>query len=370
MTLILLFLLLVLFFHMQKRYYRAHSFDGTICSVRFSTDGIFEGETGVIRECFENRKFLPLLWLRIEYTLSWAIRLENRKAAARGTFYTLDGLFTLFSYERRTKEYPFVAMKRGVYHVTDLSAMTGDLLNYERIIRQYEKGETLHVYPRLLTHEEIPVECTRMIGEIVSRRNLYEDLFVIRGIREYSPLDSFRRINWYASARTGELKVNEYDLTSTTRIFIYLDCDMRYARDEAVLREDCISLSATLGVEFLMKQISVGFASNGTDAFTGRGAVLSEGDGAVHRTELFRVHSRIDSSSADYPADPFADITFPVERQIYYIFISQDRSGAVYQKYHEVKRRGALASLIFPCDFEATKTVENLTDAIVWERAR
>lgn len=43
------------------------------------------------------------------------------------------------------------------------------------------------------------------------------------GIRDYQQTDSMRRINWKATARTGELQTNEYELQRSSKFLIVLD---------------------------------------------------------------------------------------------------------------------------------------------------
>ena len=50
-----------------------------------------------------------------------------------------------------------------------------------------------------------------MIGSITSRQFLYEDPFEFRGIRDYTITDPMNKINWKASARSGNLMVNLHD---------------------------------------------------------------------------------------------------------------------------------------------------------------
>jgi len=367
MSLVLLLSILIMVFYLQRRYYSIHCFDRTRYNVEFKGDGVFEGEQGIITEVFENRKFLPLLWIKTGFILPWAVIIDGLDSP-RGTFYTVNGFFSLFSYERRIREHRFTALKRGFYRITDITAATGDVMNNVRLSRSFNQTKALHVYPKIVPVQEMPVELTHIVGEMISRRNLYEDLFYLRGIREYAPTDSFRRINWKASARTGELRVNQYDYTSVSRVLIVLDCKVRYADDAHSLREAVVSLAATLAVRLMEKNVPVGLVSNGIDCATGLSASISEGSGPARLIETLETLARIGAPAKSDHADEFIpDIPTDPAAQIFYIFISQDQSGTYHHAYMSLRNRGVSALRIFTRDYEERRSSESPSDCIIWQ---
>ena len=71
-----------------------------------------------------------------------------------------------------------------------------------------ENRDFFYVYPRLVDSDQMDISFQKIMGSSLARRNLYEDPFEFRGIREYAPTDPLNKINWKAAARTGELMVN------------------------------------------------------------------------------------------------------------------------------------------------------------------
>ena len=51
-----------------------------------------------------------------------------------------------------------------------------------------------------------------MIGDVIVRRHLLFDPFLIAGVRAYTPGDTMNRIHWLATARQGELMVHNNDI--------------------------------------------------------------------------------------------------------------------------------------------------------------
>jgi len=109
----------------------------------------------------------------------------------------------------------------------------------------------------------------------------------VAGVRDYAPGDSFNRIHWRSTARTGRLVVKEFELDPTADIWILLDLDeavhtelpwMLPEQDlgPAVLRrggselrlppstlEYAVTVAASLTRHFLMQDRAVGFIAHG-----------------------------------------------------------------------------------------------------------
>jgi uncharacterized protein (DUF58 family) len=87
------------------------------------------------------------------------------------------------------------------------------------------------------------------------------------GVRPYQPGDSFRRIHWLATARTGNLHAHVYQPVSAQVMVICLNISTFAQRWEGVnpqLMEYLIELAATLAYESYQAGFQVGLISNGT----------------------------------------------------------------------------------------------------------
>jgi uncharacterized protein (DUF58 family) len=103
------------------------------------------------------------------------------------------------------------------------------------------------------------------------------------GIRQYLPGDSFNRIAWSATARTGQLMVKEFELDPSTDIWVVLDMDQRHhvraapedgarrptGRDALPLsfwldstEEYAVTIAASLARHFLDQNRNVGIIAN------------------------------------------------------------------------------------------------------------
>ena len=136
----------------------------------------------------------------------------------------------------------------------------------------------------------------RLNGEILSRRHMLEDPFEFRGIREYSPWDTMRDINWKATARTGDLKVNmkNYTAQKAVRIFVNLE-DGAVMRHEELL-EASIRMAAGAAADFLAQGIRTSVYTNGPDIVTGELVGMEAASASWHMETINRGLARIDLS--------------------------------------------------------------------------
>ena len=134
-----------------------------------------------------------------------------------------------------------------------------------------------------------------MFGTILARRVINEDPFEFRGIREYQPFDSLRSVNFKASAKTGTLKVNQHDYTSSQRVHLLLNLELETIWQYDELLEEAIRLASTLTGEFIRQGIPVSLESNGCDLITQKPVSIPAGSGPGHARTIDEALCRIDT---------------------------------------------------------------------------
>lgn len=104
------------------------------------------------------------------------------------------------------------------------------------------------------------------MGDRRSRRRLFEDPNRPMGVREYHPEDSFRRVHWPATARTGELQVKVFQPTSGQVMVVCLNVSTFERTWEGVhppMLEYLVSMSATMCTKGIENGYRVGLIANG-----------------------------------------------------------------------------------------------------------
>lgn len=248
--------------------------------MRHSLDGVtykrfpfyrraFPGEQVPMRLEIENRKLLPLTWLRVQDPWPKAVGPEQEDLLApthipdQGL---LTNVFSLRWYERAKRSYTLEFRKRGIYSVGPVRLESGDLFGLYHRSEEKDPVELLTVFPDLLHFRDLQLPAEDPFGDRRSRRRLYEDQNKPIGVRDYLPEDSFRRVHWPATAHTGQLQVKVYQPTSANIMVVCLNVSTFARHWEGTnpeLLEHVIKIAATLVTKGIEDGYRVGLIANG-----------------------------------------------------------------------------------------------------------
>ena len=297
MSLIGIILGAFLLFYLQDRLYCRFWDKNLSVSLEFSRKAAVEGEECELCERVENRKLLPLPALKVKFQVSRELQFEDEEGVSSVTDqYYRNDVLSVRPFMRHVRRLRFRCKKRGYYWINGLDVVAGTLFLSGELPRSLESETRLYVYPRLWRSPEFSRLLQRLNGEILSRRHMLEDPFEFRGIREYSPWDTMRDINWKATARTGDLKVNmkNYTAQKAVRIFVNLE-DGAVMRHEELL-EASIRMAAGAAAYFLAQGIRTSVYTNGPDIVTGELVGMEAASASWHMETINRGLARIDLS--------------------------------------------------------------------------
>ena len=152
------------------------------------------------------------------------------------------------------------------------------------------------MYPRPFSSPEFKQSLQQLNGEILTRRHLVEDPFEYRGIREYQPYDDMRSVNWKATAKTGDLKVNQKNYTSlqTIRVFFNIEDTGILKKEDAV--EMCFRIVAGIARFFLEQGIRIAVYGNGVDIINGEPVCVEAGAGSGQMDRIYKALARVDTT--------------------------------------------------------------------------
>jgi uncharacterized protein (DUF58 family) len=162
------------------------------------------------------------LWLRIPEAsdrLEATLRLPPGLALAE----PLDGAFPLGAGEEREQKLTVVCERWGAYSVGLLRLRRYDRLRLLAHDQELDVGPPLRVYPsrEALRSVAQPAQTQASVGDQVSLRK--GEGIELAELRPFSPGDDLRRINWRASARSGDLVVNELHPERNATVILLLD---------------------------------------------------------------------------------------------------------------------------------------------------
>jgi len=238
----------------------------------------FPGERISMQIDVENRKLLPISWLRVSDPWPESIAPEGDDVLSPSHIPQVGLLTNIFSlrwFEKRRRTYSLLLRQRGVYPIGPVRLESGDLFGFYEEGKKLDGQTRLTVFPEMVPYREIPLPTDDPFGELRSRRKLYEDPTMPMGIREYQPEDDFRRVHWPASARMGQLQSKVYQPVSARAVVVCLNISTFSRSWEGTNRElleYAISVTASLvtrGIEdgYRMGLISNSCLSNSDQSF-------------------------------------------------------------------------------------------------------
>ena len=230
----------------------------------------FIGETIELTLTVDNRKILPVAWLRIEDEWPAELRLL-KEDDLRGTplpqRQLLHNVFSLRWYERVRRRYTILCEQRGYYRLGPARATSGDLFGMLRSEYTFPDQDHLLVYPQVLPIEELGLPPKNPFGEITTQRQIFEDPARTIGVRDHQPEDGFRRIHWKATARKQALQSRIYEPTTSFTLIAFVNVatfDRYWYGTIPELLERNITVAASICAYAAERRYVLGLVANGS----------------------------------------------------------------------------------------------------------
>jgi len=165
--------------------------------------------------------------------------------------------------ERRDLTFRMRCTRWGAFRVGRIYVRTSDafgLLRHETVL---DRRVALKVYP---TKENVrnllrPLETQVFSGNHVARQK--GEGIEFADLRPFVPGDRIRRVNWRASARRGELWVNEHHAERNADVVILLDSFAEVRRGDSTTLDPALRAAASLAGRYLRQKDRVGFVAFG-----------------------------------------------------------------------------------------------------------
>jgi len=289
MVLVWFFLTALIIVGAQFIWYRRFVLRHVDYSRHFNKAICFEGEEIEMIEQISNNKKLLIPWLYIESQLEASLKFgkSDNFAVSSGSLYqNHHSFFTLRGYTKVTRKHKIIPMMRGKYKLNTVSVTSGDLMSLAKVNRTIPLNGKLTVYPKpiLIPLDKIPYHSWQ--GDVSVKRYILPDPFVVAGTRQYEAGDTFKQINWKATARAGNLQVHQYDFTANRKLMVVLNIDDREGMWRVVsnptMIEDGIRYVAGITEEVIKQGMQAGFATNMRTAEHTRSLYIEPNSGDNH----------------------------------------------------------------------------------------
>ena len=225
----------------------------------------------------ENTGPLPKLWLEVRDRSELPGHLVSRV------------INSLPAHRQRSWAVKTTCYRRGRFLLGPITLYSGDPFGLFLLKRDIHLASHIVIYPPTFTLPGFSPRIGQVSGGDALRRRTHYVTTNVAGVRDYVPGDSFNRIHWPSTARTGRLIVKEFELDPMADIWLFLDLEkgIQVGRVEdltsldlslppflRVLRDDvshidldpsteeyAIAITASLAKHFLDRNRSVGMVT-------------------------------------------------------------------------------------------------------------
>lgn len=338
---ILILVAFYLLFVYQNKFYADRWNERLQIKIQFVAAEIKEGDRSKLKIVIENAKKLPLSMLMVKFQTDKYLTFDKQKGSITTDRYYHNDVFQVGGGERVTRTMEFVGVKRGFYSINNVDLTSTDLFMHGQFHDSFKPNETIYVLPRPMRCEEFLTMMKHLNGERVTRFNIFEDPFELRGIREYQSYDNMKSINWKATAKTGRFMVNQRSNTAPQNASIYLNLTTRKVFHEEDDCEAVIRIGVGLLDYLLGEGMKVGFGCNGRDLETKEYLEKELGNDINHVSVINRSLARVDLKQQPLSFRRTFASKIVTEKDIQYTcFVSCDYDQEFIDIMQELSRMG------------------------------
>ena len=370
MVLIIALICITAFVILQGVFYWKYWSQGLDVNIGYRYTDCVAGDENELVEVVVNNKWLPLPMVHVKFNAPKSFQFENEKNATVSDYYYRDDVFTIMGHQSVTRKLKFKCTARGCFYMHDTTLTSSDLFLRRTLTARRRNENVIHVFPKKIPMDFFEVPYKTITGAYATNRNLVEDPFEFRGIRQYQPYDTMRHINWKSSAKNNELKVNTFFMTSSQDVKVLLNMDTNIFAENSRLLEEVISVASSICEALISKGVPVGLITNARDIYTKDVLNRESGSGAKHMVSIDTALARIDVHGKNLSfADVLRDELLPQNRDsnrfTFYIIVSNARGREILDVYRESKQRGILSFFVVP-EYSHYPVEEYIPDMVQW----
>jgi uncharacterized protein (DUF58 family) len=218
------------------------------------TQRVSQGQSLEGRIVLKSTSRIPKVWLEVRDSASIPGHAPHR-------------VLTLGGMGAHSWHYTTPALRRGLYQLGPVVVTASDPFGFFRFTRTFGNPTPILVYPNAPDLPNFYIPPANLPGDGRFRRRTHNVTPNVAGLRPYEPGDSYNRIHWPATARTGNIMVKLFELDPASDIWIILDLErsVHVGEDDDGTEESAVKICASIARYFLAANRTVGFMSFGED---------------------------------------------------------------------------------------------------------
>lgn len=362
------------FSFVQRCIYRKYWDAGLEVDVEFEKNTCCELEENYIIEHVRNVKWLPLPILYIRFKLSKNIKSKSDDTYSGDDRFSRNDLFHIMMRQDVKRKIKIICQKRGRCQLDTYSVGVRSFFLEEEYDKEYLCSKELTIYPGSVNIAQFERLLMFIDGNLRVQHSQQTDPYMIRACREYMPYDEMHHINWGASAKSGELKVNVYETIADKNGYIYLNLNRDSLQTSDEVLEESIRLTKAFAQFYSKRGVKSCFKSTGTDGITNTPVKLEKaraGSEYINQvnerlTDIKLVHEEknnyVKSQELDFLNLYKQDILLRAQEDMV-IIISNSCDERLVQLLHELKKEERQFIWINPvektADFQEDKILLN-----------
>lgn len=358
--------LLAIVFLIEIVYYRRHALDDLDLKVDFSKNVANYGEDIELIEVAENKKSLPLPFIILKFEVPRQIKFYDSSIITTSDYTYREDMLTMKAFSKHTRRIKVKCRKRGYYTFPRVGIATSDLFLMEHFSKEFKNDSELVVLPEVIPSNLIQMLMSVTLSDVQCPRTILTDPFAIAGIREYGPGDPMKSINWKASAKTGELLVNQNASTCMKKVHIIVNLEEYDPKGSVSLLERSISLAYSYLAELTSLGIPSAIYTNGIDILTGQPEMSETDPGTGLLTTRALMLAKIDLTKKAQPFEELVGKHLPfIDPNDYILFISPQYTDKFQKTLADIKTVRPSIHWLMPC-YNTTPSVDilpSLTDS-------
>jgi uncharacterized protein (DUF58 family) len=325
---------------------------GLSSDVKITPSRAFRGDNCKLEITLANRKLIPLPWLWVKLHISSAL-LFNDSEKPKGDYVYRNALFCIMGWQEINRTLTFTCTKRGYYPLRSFEVIGTSILFNGKQSHSFDTSCAVTVYPALVDNKDISQLLARLDGEVAAQGFTNPDPFEFAGIRQYTPSDSFRDINFRASAHSGTLMTNTHNPTIKGELTIILCIKSLKGSFEDERFEYSISLAATLAEHFISNGFTVALKCNAHNGETDEVIFTDAGIGSGQLNTIYEALAALNTEKYDT-----VDILTTLEESIgTAVFISPTVDMDILKLYDDISGHYTQARWLYPVmSFDAPRT--------------
>jgi uncharacterized protein (DUF58 family) len=185
--------------------------------------------------------------------------------------------------------------RRGHFRIEPLGIRTGDPFGFFEASAAVGQGVAVVVYPRV---ERLPLwrlPAANIEGSHALPERTFQTTPLATTVRPWAPGDSYNRIAWKPTARTGEIQVKEFDLEQTADAWLFLDLDraVQAGQGDDSTVELAVRAAASIADKAIIENRAVGLTVNGH-----RMALLPADRGARQHLKIMQLLAAVEADGS------------------------------------------------------------------------